>query len=55
MTLKATTGHTATTSRELSFDAGAVIVQLSQPGPDGTIKGMLQNGKIGLVPMSKLR
>jgi hypothetical protein len=54
MTLKTTSAHTATTPKELSFMIGAVVVQLGPPDKNNCIKGMLENGKIGLVPMSKV-
>jgi hypothetical protein len=48
---RATASYTAQNGGELSFKAGDIIIQIA-PASNGMIKGMSQDGKVGLVPES---
>jgi hypothetical protein len=52
---RATAAHAAADSSELSFEVGAVIIQLGTvPDANGRVKAMLADGKMGLAPLDKL-
>jgi hypothetical protein len=53
--LRASAGHKAANSEELSFKIGEIIVKMGEPNADGMAKGMKQDGTMGLYPVGKLQ